>query len=192
MADPLPPDAATQLQEALLKNEPGFNGSTIHELLDLVRSWLPQDAPEYRVGERVRIGGCVGTVEHHPPRVRVRLDGAPFSGEFLAKFVHPAALPAAQQPVSATETADLPQTADDISTSVLAALDTLREDFHARIVRLAQLDYPPASPEAKVTRSLIKLMADLGEARWSFVSGTSTPTTTAVPMAVFAEPQKEA
>lgn len=93
MADPLPADAREQLQNTLLKNEPGFNGSTIYELLHLIRSWMPQDAPAYRPGDRVRIGDCHGTVEHRMPRVRVRLDGAPFAANFLTNFVHPAPAP---------------------------------------------------------------------------------------------------
>lgn len=90
MADPLPTNATAQIQRALMRNEDSFNGSTVYELLDLFRSWLPQDVPEFRVGQRVRVGEHLGTVHHCPPRVRVQLDGVPCVGEFRADFVHPA------------------------------------------------------------------------------------------------------
>lgn len=162
-----------------------------------LRSWLSQLRAE---GLVVRLTGddaakCGAFPEKYSPRTAFWI-----SAENYRSYLPGAELPALNEsapaprgtapsaPAAAPST-EAASSAEDITLAILAKLDDERASVHKHITRLALQDPPDGSPESKLARSLVKLMEDLGQARWSFISAMSTPTTSTVPTLTFAEPQ---
>lgn len=62
---------------------------SLHAEVELLNGRLTALQP-YRIGARVRVGKCPGTVVEHPIRVRIRFDGPPTvpAADFDPQFVH--------------------------------------------------------------------------------------------------------